>query len=139
MGGDDRRLSRGDAGEEEVSAAKGRKMTLTTEDLGDTPDIAAAEMDALLAEDSFGKFVILSTSEEQFIQAACEWEPTPETEAFLALHRSDPWILEYRQADGRQFQANGHVTLDQVRGAFAGYLAGDEHWKQLFKWHVVEV
>jgi len=114
-------------------------MTLTTEDLGDTPDIAAAEMDALLAEDAFGKFVILSATEDVFIQAACEWEPTPECDAFRMLHHSDPWILEYRQEDGRQFQANGHVTLDQVRGAFAGYLAGDAMWKDLFKWHAVEV
>ena len=53
-------------------------MTLTTEDLGDLADVDTAAMDEVLASDAFGKFAILSTSEEAFIQAGNDWQPDDE-------------------------------------------------------------
>ena len=112
-------------------------MILTTEELGDIPDVSAADIDQILSADSFGKFVILSASEASFIQAGSDWQPTPECQAFLAKHDSDPWLLEYRdEQSGRQFRAARHVTLDEVRRAFLSYLGGGG-WRRAFEWKQV--
>jgi hypothetical protein len=108
-------------------------MTLTTEDMGDMPEIDATAMDELLASDGFGKFAVLSASDEAFIQAGNDWQPGAACEAFMDDHDSDPWVLEYREG-GRQFQADGHVSLDQVRQAFRSYLAGGSEWRTGFQW-----
>jgi hypothetical protein len=39
-------------------------MTLTTEALGDAPDVNVATLDGLLTSDAFGKFAILNASDE---------------------------------------------------------------------------
>jgi hypothetical protein len=103
-------------------------MTLTTEDLDEVPDVNAATLDELLASDAFGKFTILSATDEEFIQAGCEWEPGPACAAFMQTTGSDPWALEYRER-GRQFRADG-----QVRQAFQSYLAGGSQWRTAFAW-----
>jgi hypothetical protein len=108
-------------------------MTLTTEALGDTPDVNAATLDGLLTHDAFGKFAILNASAEQFIQAGNDWQPGAACAAFMATHDSDPWVLEYRE-DGRQFRAEGQVTLEQVRQAFQSYLVGGSNWRAGFTW-----
>jgi len=108
-------------------------MKLTTEDLGDVPEVDAAVLDTVLASDGFGGFAILSASDEAFIQAGNEWHPGVECEAFLASHGSDPWVLEFRE-DGRLYRASGHVTLDQVRQAFRSYLAGGSEWRAGQTW-----
>ena len=112
-------------------------MTLTTKDMGDVPDVDAAAMDEVLASDAFGKFAILSASEEAFIQAGNDWQPGEVCAAFLAAHDSDPWVLEYREG-GRQFRAAGHVTLEQVQHAFGSYLAGVSGWRTGFAWGELE-
>ncbi|HEX8916146.1 MAG TPA: hypothetical protein VF796_27605 [Humisphaera sp.] len=113
-------------------------MKFTTENGGDLGDLTAEAMDGILAEEGFGGFAILGPAEDVFIQAADTWEPGDETSAFRESHGSDPWVLEYREA-GRQYQAHGHVTLDQVREAFRSYLAGDGRWRAAFQWHEIEV
>jgi hypothetical protein len=113
-------------------------MTLTTEEFGDVADVDAGAMDEVLEPDAFGKFAVLSASDEAFIQAGNDWQPGPECKAYLAAHGSDPWLLEYREA-GRQFRAAGHVTLDQVREAFASYLAGRSTWRTDFAWSEMEL
>ena len=95
-------------------------MTLTTEDLGDVPDIAAATLD------------------EVFIQAGNDWQPSEECAAFLQRHDSDPWVLEHREA-GRQFRATKSVTLQQVRQAFQSFLAGASDWRSEFAWVELEL
>ncbi len=111
-------------------------MKLTTDKLGDVPEIDAAKLDEVLASDGFGGFAILSASGEEFVQAGDEWQPGAECEAFLAAHGSDPWMLEYRE-DGRLFRAAGHVTVDRVRQAFRSYLAGGSEWRTGFAWREV--
>lgn len=108
-------------------------MTLTTEDLGDLPDVDAATMGGVLTTDAFGKFAILSASDEAFIQAGNDWAPGLACEAFMAVQGSDPWVLEYRES-GRQFRAAGPVTLEQVHWAFRSYLAGVRDWHSGFSW-----
>lgn len=113
-------------------------MTFTTEDIGDVPDVDAAEMDGALATDAFGKFAILSASGTAFIQAGNDWQPGAQCKAFMQAHDSDPWVLEYREG-GRQFRAAGHVTLEQVRQAFRSYLSGGAEWRTGFAWSELEL
>jgi hypothetical protein len=113
-------------------------MTLTTEDLGNLADVDAAAMEEVLASDGFGKFAILSASEEAFIQAGNDWQPDEACRAFLQAHGSDPWVPEYREG-GRQYQAAGRVTLEQVRQAFRSYLAGGPEWRNGLVWGELEL
>lgn len=111
-------------------------MKLTTDKLGDVPEIDAAKLDEVLASDGFGGFAVLSASDEEFIQAGNEWQPGAVCEAFLAAHGSDPWTLEYRE-DGHFFRSAGHVTLDRARQAFQSYLADGPEWRTGFTWREV--
>src|SRR5688500_385676 len=113
-------------------------MTLTTEDLGDMPEVDAATLDEVLASDGFGKFAVLSASEEAFIQAGNDWQPGEACRAFMGSQDSDPWVLEYR-GGGRLFRAAGPVTLEQVRRAFRSYLAGGPEWRTGFAWGELEL
>ena len=112
-------------------------MKITTEELGDLPDVAETVLDEVLAADGFGAFAVLSDSDEEFLQAGNDWQPGAACEAFLDTHDSDPWVLEYREG-GRQFRAAGHVTLEQVRRAFRSYLAGGSEWRTGFVWDQLE-
>jgi hypothetical protein len=112
-------------------------MTLTTEDLGDVPNVSAAALDEVLASDAFGKFAVLSASDAEFIQAGNDWQPGAACRAFLEAHGSAPWVLEYGEG-GRLFRAVGPVTLEQVRRAFRSYLAGGSEWRTGFTWGELE-
>jgi hypothetical protein len=115
-------------------------MMLITEDMGETPGVTVADIDRILSTDSFGKFAVLSASESAFIQAGNDWQPTPECEPFLKKTKSDPWLLEYRDAEsGKQYRAKGQLTLDQVRMAFLSYLAGTKDWHQLRAWEELKL
>ena len=111
---------------------------LTTEDLGDMPEIDASSLDEVLGADGFGTFAILSSSEETYIQAGNDWQTGEECKAFLKVHDSDPWLLEFREG-GRQYRAVGNVTLAQVRQAFQSYLAGGSEWRSEFTWAELEL
>jgi hypothetical protein len=113
-------------------------MTLTTEEAGDFPDIIAAAMDELLEADGFGKFAILSSTQEEYIQIGNDWQPDKKCQEFMQTHGSDPWVLEYREA-GRQFRADGWITLDQIRVAFRSYLARGSEWRSGFTWRELEL
>ncbi|MBY0455811.1 MAG: hypothetical protein K2V38_00580 [Gemmataceae bacterium] len=113
-------------------------MTLTTEELGDTPDVDAVTLDEILQTDAFGAFAILSKTDGEFIQTGNDWQPSEECRDFLQRHDSDPWVLEYRESD-QQFRAAGPLTLDQVRQAFRSYLVGDTGWRLGFQWIEIEV
>jgi len=112
-------------------------MILTTEEFGDLPDVDAASLDHILAEDAFGKFAILSASGTGFIQIGNDWRPGAESQAFLMAHDSDPWLLEYREGS-QLHQASGQVTLDQARQAFMSYLAGTSSWRSQFSWIAIQ-
>ena len=113
-------------------------MTLTTEELGEMPDVDAATVDEMLSSDAFGKFAILSASEREFIQAGNDWQPGEACEAFMDEHDSDPWMLEYSKGK-KQYRAKVHVTLEQVRWAFRSYFDGRSDWRTGFVWGEIEV
>lgn len=113
-------------------------MTLTTEELGEMPDVDAATVEEILSSDAFGKFVILSASEREFIQAGNDWQPGEECEAFMDEHDSDPWVLEYHKGK-KHYRAEGTVTLAQVLCAFQAYRDGRSDWLAAFVWDEIEV
>jgi len=109
------------------------RMTLTTDQLGDIPQVDSATLDETLRSGGFGEFAILGASEDEFIQAAKDSLPGEEHRVFLQKHDSDPWVLEYRE-NGRQFRAADQITLEQVLQAFQSYLAGGLEWRSGFAW-----
>jgi len=115
-------------------------MIFTCEELEPLDDISPEQLNEILSSDSFGKFAILSQSDSDYIQAACDWQPTQECSEFLEEHRSDPWIIEYRDGEtSAHFRAEGYVTLDAVASAFASYLCGNEKGRSSFNWQPVVV
>jgi hypothetical protein len=115
-------------------------MWLTTEEAGDVPEVTAEDIERILPDDAFGKFVILSASETSFIKAGCDWRPGQWCQTLLREDEADPWLLEYRDGEsGRQYRAVGHVTLDQVRQAFLSYLSGGRAWREMFDWREVRL
>ena len=72
-----------------------------------------------------GEFIILSQSEEVYIQAAGEGD--------------EPYLIEYREGDeDRHFQCTQKVPKANVQSAFMKYLKGDDSWKTDFEWKPLE-
>ena len=110
-------------------------MMLITEELREIADVAAADIDRILPTDSFGKFAVLSASDSTFIQAGNDWQPTPESDAFLKRTRSNPGSLNIAMAGLESGVVTGQLTLDEVRIAFLSYLAGSKDWHQAHTWN----
>lgn len=115
-------------------------MWLSGETIEDIHDVDAETIRRVLQSDSFGGFVILSASDEGFIQAGNNWAATPECTSFMERNDSDPWILEYRdEKDGKLFSHPADVTLKQVESAFLSFLESDGRFLEMFEWTEVEL
>ena len=115
-------------------------MHLTTEDLGEIANVTADQLTAILDDDAFGGFVVLAESDDGFIQAANNWTPDDDCEAFIEQHESDPWTLEYRDAaTAKHLQVSRNVTLLEVKNAFLEYLRGSPEWRARFEWNEIDV
>lgn len=113
-------------------------MDLTTEELGEFTNVETDDLVRILDEDAFGGFVILSRAEEEFLQAGNNWSPDDECATFLERYDSDPWVLEYREPSGKQYQTCRNVTLAEVKEAFLSYLRGGTEWRDRFEWSEIE-
>jgi hypothetical protein len=110
-------------------------MQLTTEELPEIENVTTTDISRIFTEDAFGKFAILSASDKAFIQAGCVWDVGEECAKFMEETGSDPFILEYRDAEtGRVFAATTHLTLDQITEVFLEYLKGDDSWRSRYTW-----
>ena len=117
-------------------------MNLEAEEIEPIANVTENDLDCVFDESqtAFGKFVILSASDDAFIQSACTWEPTDKSKEFNQRTRSDPYCLEYRDPDSdKQFAAIGEFTLLQIKDAFVEYLRGTEAWKQDREWVEVKL
>jgi hypothetical protein len=122
-------------------APEGRQkpMRLITDDLPEVDEVTVAQIGQVLGDDAFGKFAVLMSSDEAFIQAACVWEPGTESRRFIEETGSDPFRLEYREeTTGGLFAADGNRTLAEVTQAFIEYLNGQTAWLSRFTWHEVD-
>ena len=76
---------------------------------------------AFEGDDGQGGFVILSESDQVFMQAAGEGDGT--------------YTLEYREGDeARHYQCRRQVSRSVVQAAFLKYLLRDTSWKTDFRW-----
>jgi hypothetical protein len=108
-------------------------MKLTSEELPEILEVTEADIEQVFEDEVFGKFIILSATEDHFIQAACVW--SPECDSFLERTGSDPYRLEYRDGgSGKMFAASENLTLDQIKAAFLDYLRGGNDWRCKHSW-----
>jgi len=108
-------------------------MILTTELLDDVSDVDAATINEVLRAGRFGAYAILAVSDQEYLQAGNDGQPDDECRSSQVRREPDLWILEFRE-DGRQFQAAGRATLEQVRRTFLSYLAREQEWRSEFTW-----
>ena len=72
-----------------------------------------------------GEFVILSQSEQKFLQASGVYD--------------GPFLLEYRDGDARYlFQGRRELTKVETERFFIKYFRGDPAWKKELEWNVQE-
>lgn len=72
-----------------------------------------------------GEFMILSQTEQVYIQASGELE--------------GPYVIEYREGDAdRHFHCVHEVLKQQVQELFMKYLKGDSSWKTDVEWKHLE-
>ena len=72
-----------------------------------------------------GEFIILSTDDGSFIQAAGE--------------KDGPYTLEYRDASSEEhFTATEEVMKEEVKSAFLDYLHGRTTWRESRAWNELE-
>lgn len=83
-----------------------------------------AILKAFSDDDGRGSFIILSESDQTFIQAAGTG--------------NGPYALEYRDGDEtRHYQCLRDLKRSEVQSAFLKYLRRDSSWKTDFQWSVL--
>jgi hypothetical protein len=83
-------------------------------------DVTEQTFEEVFADDSLrGEFIILEADADTFLQAGGEG--------------NGPYTLEYKEA-GKQFQAVGELTKQEVKEAFLDYLQGGTGWRTKHEW-----
>jgi hypothetical protein len=83
--------------------------------------VREADISAAFADDAGrGNFIILSASDSEFIQAVEEGD--------------ELFVVEYRDAHGRQFQASMAMVKPVVEAAFRDYLRLGTAWRDKHHW-----
>ena len=97
-------------------------MHLTTAEEIDHENVTEAQLREAFRNDAKrGEFIILSSSEQHYIQAYGE--------------RDGPYELEYREGDKKHhFRAKDEYNKTRVEQAFVWYLNGDDRWRTDFPW-----
>ena len=99
-------------------------MKLETAQRIGSEDVSEEELNSAFQDDQGrGEFIILSQSDDAYIQAAGESD--------------DPYTLEYRDG-GQQYQCVKEVSKEAVQSVFLKYLKGDSSWKSDFEWKQLE-
>jgi hypothetical protein len=84
-----------------------------------------ADITAAFADDrGRGDYIILSAGDSEFIQAADEGDGI--------------FIVEYRGADGQQFQASIAMVKPVVEAAFKDYLRNGTTWRNGHQWRLLK-
>ncbi len=101
-------------------------MKLETAERISSDNVTEEELSNAFQDDSGrGEFIILSQSEQVYIQASGEYD--------------DPYAMEYREGDDdHHFQCTHDLSKENVQSAFMKYLKGDNSWKSDFEWKQLE-
>ena len=91
-----------------------------------SPNATEADIrNAFADDDGRGEYIILSESDQVFIQASGEGD--------------GPYMLEYREGGSdRHFQCARSVKKSEVESAFLKYSKRDGTWKTDFEWKKIE-
>lgn len=100
-------------------------------------------------EKAIGKFAHLWLSNDVVISASSKGKPSnclppddplvKERCAFIQRTGSEPWTLQYIDGVARkEYQAQGDLTLEQVKTAFIEYLRTDGQWRQNHVWEELD-
>lgn len=100
----------------------GEKFSLECAQAISSADATEADIRNAFADDrGRGEFIILSESDEVFLQASGEDD--------------GPYVLEYREGSSdRHFRCTRGLTKAEVEDAFLKYLHRDPGWKNDFPW-----
>ena len=131
------------AGDRESAAyfREGAGVRLSSQNLPEIENVSEADIDRAFDNRAIGKFVHLWASDDRFIQGGSRGTPSncvppddPEVKdhwAFIRRTGAEPWTLELIDlVRVREYQAEGYLTLGQVKRAFVEYLRGDQSWRQ---------
>jgi hypothetical protein len=97
-------------------------MKLETADRISSADATEEELLNAFANDADrGEFIILSQSDQVYIQASGESD--------------GPYVMEYREGDAdHHFQCTQDLSKETVQATFMKYLRGDNSWKTNVDW-----
>jgi len=97
-------------------------MKLETAERLSSKDVTEEELINAFQDDAArGEFIILSQSDQVFIQAAGEYD--------------DPYLVEYRDGDDEHhFYAANDLPKERVQQLFIQYLAGNPSWHTDIEW-----
>ncbi len=124
-------------------------MRFSSQTLPDMENVSEALIVQAFDDKAIGKFAHLWISDDVFIQAGCRGTPSncappddplvQELWAFIQRTGSEPWTLQY--IDGvamKEYQAQGDLTLEQVKTAFVEYLRSNGEWRQQCDWQELD-
>jgi hypothetical protein len=115
---------------------KGTELRFSSQDLPDVENASAEFIARAFDEKAIGKFAHLWLSNDVVIFAGSKGKPSnclppddplvKERWAFIQRTGSEPWTLRYIDGIARkEYQAQGDLTLEQVKTAFIEYLRTD--------------
>jgi hypothetical protein len=124
----------------DVDLKRNVNMRLVSEELPEIEAVTAEQIERVIADAVFGKFVILSNSDDEFIQAGECWSWGPPYEDafcqdFLKRTGSEPYVLEYRDSSrGKLYRATKEMTDAEVKAAFVAYLHDKQQGLTQYDW-----
>jgi hypothetical protein len=124
-------------------------LRFSSQNLPDMQNVSAEFIERAFDDKAIGTFAHLSLSHDVFIQAGSKGTPSncvPPDDPLVKEHRSfiertgsEPWTLQYIDGVARkEYQAQGYLTLEQVKTAFIEYLRTDGQWRQNHVWEELD-
>ena len=112
-------------------------------------NVSAEFIERAFDDNAIGTFAHLWLSNDIFIQAGSKGRPSncvppddplvKELWNFIQRTGSEPWTLQYIDGVARkEYQAQGYLTLEQVKTAFIEYLRTDGQWRQNLVWEKLD-
>ena len=124
-------------------------MRFSSQDLPDMEIVSAEFIERAFDDKAIGTFAHIWLSYDAFIQAGSKGTPSncvppndplvKELWSFIQRTGSEPWTLQYIDGVARkEYQAQGYLTLEQVKTAFIEYLRTDGQWRQNHIWEELD-
>ena len=124
-------------------------MRFSSQDLPDMENVSAEFIERPFDDNAIGTFAHLWRLHDVFIQAGSEGRPSncvppddphvKELWNFIQRTGSEPWTLQYIDGVARkEYQAQGYLTLGQVKTAFIEFRRTDGQWRQNHVWEELD-